>query len=321
MATSGSVNFTLTRNDIINTAFQLLGVYGLGRTVSAEDIALANTMLNMMVKAWQGQGIHLWTNEEAYLFVSDNTASYTLSNDSNAAKACSRSSAVITTLSSAAVASATSLTVGTTTGMIVGDNIGVVLDSDVVHWTTVATIPTSTTLTISSGLATAAASGSNVYTFTSRINKPLKITSMRRVVGVDSGSTTTRYETPMIELSHEEYFDLPMKSLNGTPNQYYYNPDLLNGTLYLWPRPDDPSNYFELTYRRMLEDFDSSSDNADFPSEWLETLTYQLALRLASAFGKDEKVMGLLVPIAGRMLENMLDYDVEISGVQFKMEE
>lgn len=315
MATSGSTDFNQTRNEIIIDAFALLGVYGVGRTVSAEDMALANNLLNKMVKAWQAQGLHLWAKEEAYLFVADNTGAYTLSSAATSARMCARDDAVITRLDGAHATSATAITVDTTVGMAAADIIGIVLDDDSVTWDTIATVDTSTTLTLTTGLDSAAASGKNVYTFTSRVEKPLRIHSMRRVEGIDSTTTTSRSEIPMIQLSHAEYFDLPMKSLNGLPSHFYYNPDILDGRLYLWPRPDSPSFYFEVTYDRMLEDLDASTDNIDFPQEWLECTTYQLAVRLAPAFGKDAKVMTMLAPMASAMLEDMKNWDQEIGSV------
>src|SRR3990167_7092897 len=117
MSTSGSIDYTQTRNEIINEAFALIGVYGTGRTVSAEDMDTANKALNVMVKAYQADGLHLWAKEEAYLFLADNVGEYTLSSATSSARACLRSDAVLTELSVAAAASATSLTVESTTDM------------------------------------------------------------------------------------------------------------------------------------------------------------------------------------------------------------
>ena len=313
MATSGSINFNQTRNEIIQDAYQLIGVYGIGRTISSEDQAFAERSLNRMIKHWQTQGIHLWAKEEAYLFVADNTGSYTLDNTSSSARACNRADAVITQLNGAHIASDTTLVVDSTTGMTAADIIGIVNDDDVVTWTTIVSVDSATALTLTAGLTSACADNSNVYTFTSRINKPLRIHSMRRITGVSS-ATSTEIAQSMLGISHSEYFDIASKSTNGVPNQYYYNPDLSNGTLYLWPRPDDPAIYFEFTYERMLEDFDASTDNADFPVEWLDTIVHQLAVRLAEAFGKDDKLQ-TLVPKASDMLRSMLDFDSEITSL------
>lgn len=312
MTTSGSVNYSNTRNEIIQEAYGILGVYGVGRTVSAEDMDTANKALNMMVKSYQADGLHLWTKEEAYLFLADNTGEYTLSADSSSARACLRSDAVITEISTAAAAAATSLTVENTTGMTVGDFIGIVGDADAVTWTTISTIPTSTTLTIGTGLSEAAAVGNNVYTFTSRINKPMRILSLRRVSGgPDAPSAST-----VAAMSHEEFFDIPNKLTNGTPTAFYYNPDLTTGKLHLWPRPDDPEVYIEFTFERMLEDFDAAGDSADFPSEWLECLTWQLAVRLAPKFGK-LNMLQMIKPMADEFYQKALSFDVETTSVKF----
>ena len=317
MATSGSDNFNQTRNELVYDALSLIGVYGIGRTISSEDMSFCTNMLNKMIKAWQAKGIHLWAKEEGILFIADNTAEYTLSNASSSARVTSKADAVITELDGAAASGATSLTVTSTTGMATSDIIGIVQDNDVINWTTISTIPTATTLTIASGLSAAAADNSNVYTFTSRINKPLRILSMRRITGIDAGSTTTKSEIPMMPLSHEEYFDLPSKTQNAAnPTHFYYNPDLTSGTLHLWPRPSDPEVYFGFTYERALEDFDASTDNPDLPTEWLEVMTYQLAVRVAPAFGKDEKSMALLIPMASAMLEDMLNWDTEVTPIK-----
>lgn len=312
MATSGSINFNQTRNEIIQDAYAILGVYGIGRTILSEDMQTASNFLNKMVKSYMADGLHLWAKEEAYLFLADNTGEYTLSGDSSSARACLRSDAVITELSVAAAAAATSLTVESTTGMATSDIIGIVGDDDTVTWTTISTIPTSTTLTIASGLSAASAIGNNVYTFTSRINKPLRILSMRRVDGGPDEPVTV----PLQMLSQEDFFSIPNRTTNSTPNSFYYNPDLSTGKLYLWPRPEDPETYIEFTFERMLEDFDASTDNPDFPSEWLECLTYQLAVRLALPFGKSALLM-TLKPMADEMYQKALSFDTETVSVSF----
>ncbi len=165
MATSGSVNFTQTRNEIIQDAFQLIGVYGVGRTVSAEDMSFASNMLNKMVKAWQAKGLHLWTKEEGVLFPADNVGTYTLGNAANAAKITNWSDAVITELNGDHAISATSLTVDDTTGMAASDNIGIVLDDDAITWTTIVSVDSSTALTITDGLDSAASDNNTIYIY------------------------------------------------------------------------------------------------------------------------------------------------------------
>ena len=308
MATSGSVDFNQTRNEIIQDALSLIGIYGVGRTVSSEDMSYCARTLNRMIKAWQAKGLHLWSKEEGVLFVADNVGEYTLGNGSSNARACLWSDAVITELNGAHSASDTALTVDDTTNMAASDIVGIVLDDDSVDWTTISSVDSSTQITVASGLSSAAADNNNVYTFTSRINKPLRIHDVRRVTGV-----STRTEIPLTNVSHQEFQEISLKTNNGLPSQWHYDPDLTTGKLSLWPRPDDPEMYFRFTFERMIEDFDASTDNPDLPSEWLETIVYQLAYRLAPAFGVDKNIVQ---PEASVMLENMLSWDSEISSVQ-----
>jgi hypothetical protein len=319
MATSGSTNYTQNRNEIILDAFRLLNVYGIGRTVSAENMTFANSLLNKMIKAWQSKGIHLWSMEEGVLFVSANNGTYDLA--SSTVKAASWDDTIITQLSSDHSTSATTLVVNSTTGMVAADKIGVVLADNTVHWTTIVSVDSSTGLTITSGLASAASTNANVYTYTNTIGRPLKIHNCRRVSGVDSSTTNSAaVEIPMRQLSQSEYDVMPIKGANGAPVDYTYTPNVDYTTLNLWPRPDNVSYYFRFRYSRLIEDLDYATDNFDFPSEWLETITYQLAARLATPFGKTELASGLIIPMASSMLEDMLNYDNEVASVSFSPE-
>ncbi len=199
--------------------------------------------------------------------------------------------------------------------MTVGDHIGITLDDNTTHWTTIATIPNAASVTIILALASAASSGNSVYTFTSRVGKPLRVLSMRCITNGPTDPNAT-----ILQLySQQEYFDLPSKNSPGQPNCFYYNPDLSSGNLYLWPVPNDPEMYFEFTFERQLEDFDAATDNPDFPSEWLECLTYQLATRLAPAFGK-AAMLQAISPLAEALYEKVSSFDCEIGSIKIQPE-
>lgn len=78
-ATSGVTSFSVTRNDIILMAYEDMGVYAPGFELpTAGQIDTANKRLNMMIKAWQGQGVGLWLNKVGTLSVLANRQSYNL---------------------------------------------------------------------------------------------------------------------------------------------------------------------------------------------------------------------------------------------------
>lgn len=310
MATSGSINYNDTRNDIIQDALILIGVIGAEETIHEADQALASRFLNRMIKAWDAQGIHLWTYNEATLILTDNTNTYNLASASTDAN---WSDPVrVTTLSAAEASGQTVISVTSSTGMTAADNVAIVLDDDTVEWTTISTVDSSTQITIANSLNSAAASGNLVYAFTTRAGRPLKIHSIRR----RTKTGTSTQDIPLIQLSREEYFNLPNKESRSTPTQFYYDPQLTTGKLYLYPTPDDPEVRLQITYQAQMEDLDAAGDNPDFPQEWLECLTYNLAMRLAPAFGKDQKVIATIAPMAQASLAAIIAYDQETTSIQ-----
>jgi len=311
MSTSGSVDFKQSRNEVILDALQIIGAYGIGRTVSAEDLNFASNLLNKMVKAWATKGLHLFTKEEGVLYIAPNTSIYNLG--VTGTRATKASDEIVTQLSAAAASSATTLSVDSTSGMVIGDFIGIVLSDKTIHWTTILTIPSSTSLTITAGLSGAASDNALVYTYTTMLQRPLRILDCRKRTGF--GVDTV--DLPITEIGYQDLQAFPVKNTGTSPTQYAFKPQSTFGAFYLWPCPSDGSERIMFTYERVIEDLDNTSDDFDFPAEWLEALTYQLALRLARPFGKPNAIKDLL-PIASVMLNDLLDWDAEIASVQME---
>lgn len=309
MATSGSRDYNDTRNDIITDAFSLLGVYTADDTVNSTDLEQANRFLNRILKEWDAQGLHLWTYSEATVFLAKGTNKYLLDNQSTSAKW--SNTVVETTLSAAEASGQTVISVTSSTGMTVADDVGIVQIDSTTHWSTIASVDSSTQITINDATTAAAVSGANVYTFTSRANRPQRIHSIRRVT--DSAANN---EVPLIKLSREEYFDLPSKNVQGVPSQFYYDPQLTTGYLYLWQTPEDTSTRLRITYMRQIEDFDAAGNNPDLPQEWLSCLTYSLAENLAPLYSKEDKALKYIAPKAQSMFRQLLDYDSEATSIQ-----
>lgn len=102
--------------------------------------------------------------------------------------------------------------------------------------------------------------------------------------------TASNQDTPVQLISRQEYFQLGNKTSTGTPVQLFYQPYNNYGTLYIYPVPDAytaANMTLKLIYQRPFEDFVASSDEPDFPQEWVEVLKYGLAVRLAPEYGLD----------------------------------
>jgi len=227
VATSGSVDFVVTRNDIISDAYSHIGHLDEGEVLTGERENYAARQLNKMMKAWVAKGHLVWTMKEGLLPLAKGDSSYTIG----------------------------------PTGEYV-------------------------------------------------INRPNRIISAR---WRDSSSN----DTPIWKISREEYFDLPNKTVQGKPTQFYYDRQLTNGVLYVWPTPDSGKDCIAFTYEDTIEDFDSNANDTPFPPEWAEALSWNLALRLGGRENAALDTMGAVAAMASRMLDDALDYDNEFTEIQF----
>jgi hypothetical protein len=189
------------------------------------------------------------------------------------------------------------------------DNIGIKLDDGTLQWTTIVSVDSTTTLTITAALTGNAATGNNVFTFTNRVDRPLSIMSARF-------RSTSGVERPLEIMGRTAFMNLPNKAMTGKCNQIYYSPKVSTATLYTWPVCDDVGDCIAFSYLRRIQDFDSSSNNPDVPQEWLEAITYNLAIRLSGPCGIDVmKRDPDIKEIAVRSLMEMQLWDAEESSV------
>lgn len=78
MATSGSTDFSVTRNQLITGALRLVGGVAQGETPTSDQITEAAEALNMLVKAWQAVGMPLWAMKQYTMSLTTSTSSYTI---------------------------------------------------------------------------------------------------------------------------------------------------------------------------------------------------------------------------------------------------
>lgn len=83
-------DFNLTRNEIIERAFRLIGKLSPGETLSGEMLVQAVVALNTMIKSWQSKHVFLWTIKEFTQTLSSGVASYSLASTDPAVYAIDR---------------------------------------------------------------------------------------------------------------------------------------------------------------------------------------------------------------------------------------
>jgi hypothetical protein len=309
MAVSGSKDYSITRATIIEAALRKLGEYDAGEAIPGDETSAAADALNVMVKAWVIRGVDIWLRDEITLFLVPDQKSYNLGT-ADATRAITGE----TTLSVAASASDVALTVVSTSGMTAADFIGVKLDDNSIHWTTISSVNSATTLTIASGLASAAASGKKVYAYTTKAGRPQKIVYAYRR---DINDIDNEIEI----IGEKEYMRQSNKGSSGPPVEVWYQPTLTTGTLYVWP-VDGGANWDKLilSVNYLPDDFDAAADNPQFPIEWGQALIYGLADKLAPEYGLPLSERKALKQEAEFELEEALAYDTENASVIFTMD-
>jgi len=275
MATSGVSTYNVTGTQIITEAAELAGVIAPGQTLSANDTTSVLRTLEMMIKAWQGEGIGVWKNTETALFQSYGGYEYSIGPSGNN----STKTWVKTEIATAADSGDLTITVDSDTDMTTGDYIGIELDDGTLQWTTINGVPAADVVTITAALTDDVAVDNHVYTYTTKTPRPIEIVEARlvRPDGTD---------TPINIISRQSYMNLASKTSTGAANQIYYDPKLTNGKLYVWPACADVQYYLKFTARVPIEDMDVVGNNPDFGQEWLLPIAWGLAVLVAPKFGE-----------------------------------
>ena len=214
MTTSGTTTFSMTVSEIVTEARAQLGIQEAEEPLQAHELQQGTRALNMMLRAWQADGVKTWTLTEGSITLAQSDKDYVFGSGGS--------------------------------------------------FTTV----------------------------------PLEIMDMR--------ITRNSQDLPMNRMSREEYFDLPLKSSEGYPTQYYYDRQQDGG-----PAPDATGGTLKFTYRRYIMDAGDGTKTLDIPKEWYEAVTYNLAKRLLAYYpGAHPNSIKLVMDMAPSSYKTVKDFDV-----------
>lgn len=282
MAQSGSYDFSVSRDNLIESALRRIGKLGEGESASSNALTEGARLLNMIVKFRATDGMPAWALRRGYVLPfsgasSINTNSHVVTNYDT------------TTLSADSAASDTTLTVTSITGFSNADQIGIELDDGSIDWTTINGVPSGTTITITTGVTSAASSGNRIYGYTAsseRVQKPL------RIIIANTLQVTDSFRNEIDVFSRDDYYDLGNPTAEGVPNSIYYTiePSSLtaletNGQIFVYPRFSNGKYIIEFTYHRPFQDFDASGDEPDFPQAFYLPLMLELAAHMGPEAG------------------------------------
>ena len=339
MTTSGTVTFTMTRDDICNASLRLVGAIDPENTAGAttNQVTYAAQALNLLIKQWEAIGLQLWERRYGAIFPQVNQQVYVLGDPSASSgdHACVSSPLgygfIKTNLTNPAVAGATTIVLDTISTQSVALApvkrdvpmasvglpaitiastwyIGIQQDNGIIFWTTVNGAPSGTTVTLTAGLTYAASASNTVYSYQTKLVRPLRVLDgfFRQNAGND---------IPALIIPRENYNRFGMKSSNGTTIQLYYDPSENKGNLYVYPTTNVINGVLYIEYTSPIQDMDASSDNFDFPQEWLNALKWNLALAIAPEYEVAETKFKQLQFMAEASFEMVKPYDQEFASM------
>lgn len=312
MTTSGTYVYTQNRGQIIRRAARLVGAISAGETPSASINQDFSDALNAMTKRWQATGLHLWAEQEGILFLQPNQKMYVLGSPTtdHATQVYAQ-----TTTNTVASLGATTISVASIVNIVNGYNLGIVLASGAMFWTTVNGTPSGSTVTLAAPLTGAVNSSAVVVAYQTAIQRPLRIINSRRY------NFASGLDIPMNPaLSRLDYRELPNKDATGTPTQFFYDPQIPAGNIYIWPTENIVVDAIKFTWMRELQDFATDANTPDFPQEWLDTLIYNLAFSMAPEFGVPQEQYAMIKEQAALYLDLAMGFDREPESIYFQLD-
>lgn len=295
--------YAKTAGDLIRDALRDASISGGEMPIESIDFQRGTTACNDILAHWQAQGIHLWAHTEAVLPMNPYQASYDIGKTGTHCF----TSYVFTTAKTIALSGATTLDVATTSGMTTGDFIGVELSTGYRQWTTL-TVVDSDTVTLGAALTANVAVGAEVYTYTDKIDQPVRVLDARY------GHYYTDYEIPIRQQSRKEYYDQPNKTASGMSSLWYYDRQLETGKLLLWPIPENCRNVIRFTFIKPQYVTEDQTEDFLIPQEWYLPLKWAVAADLAMTYAVDANRQQMIELKAATYLKNALDNDVEIEA-------
>lgn len=84
---------------------------------------------------------------------------------------------------------------------------------------------------------------------------------------------------PMAPMNKDDYFNLPNKSFQGRPVQFWQDMRRANPVLLVWPVPNDQSAFqlIEAQAHRAIQDVGSMTQQLDIPNRWFNWVVWSLA--------------------------------------------
>lgn len=315
MTTSGSTDFSVSKDDIVKAAYQKIGMVSEGGTPTTDQYTEGSLLLNLIVKAYAASlKIPLWAVKYGAIFPQSLTTPHSLELGPEGGHASNE--IIHLTLGDDHVETDTVITLSSIDDLESTDYIGIELDSGDIHWTEINGEPNAIDdqVTLFNELPEDASEGNHVWAYTNKLERPMRILEAWTRDYTDSSNFI---DLPIEIITPSEYNALTNKAIESYPLKLCYEALINHGVVRYWPGFSDGSKIIYFRYHRVFEDFDLTMDTPDFPQEWFMPLVYELACALAPNYNLDREDRKSLRSEADRWVALVLPNDYEEGSIRF----
>jgi len=293
---SNSTNYSIDRDTLIRMAFETFGAATEGEPIQPEMIKVAARWLNLQLKNYTTLGFKMWKRERKTISLTASQNMYTIGQKARGASTLTTSGKLVDS-----------------SGRFVNDvSVGdTVLNTTDSTSTTVTAIDSVNILSLAADIFTLG-QGYEITDSDVSLGRPDRILECDR-------HNTSNISVSMTPLSLEEYENLPNKTQEGIPIQYFYDPVLTSGNFYVWLTPDTAAaaEYtIEIIAATQVHDMDTSTDEFDFPQEWLLPIAINLGYQLEIIYGGMSASSQQVKRFEAKsMLDDVANYDQDTTSV------
>lgn len=150
-----------------------------------------------------------------------------------------------------------------------------------------------------------AAENVEVYVYGEQIGRP------QQVMNVVKLSVDNDGEIPMTEMSLKDFTMLPKSKSEGSPVNYCFFRDAIDGTMMIWEKPNKFGEYLRFSYVEPIALLEDARSTPDFPDEYYEAVEDGLAAELAYHYHLPVDRIQALVAKAQASKEDAMLHDNE----------
>lgn len=328
-----NTDYSLTRNDIVTEALELLGALAEGETPSSAQITSLSRTLNMLLKHWQSQGVNFYAVRETFLFLFDGVFKYDqLDFNGTTGLDVDRKHVYVADYQKIAFAESSTTEVIVNESFLLGspvasavatDVLGIPLEDGTMHWAEITAVGTSGSFSKSYTFAGHALSSATAPDTTKDLivaitypGRPIKITDayLRHIYD--------DVDRQIDIISTKDWAMQPTKFGTSTGvNQVYYNRKTTLGDLRTWGAIDSPYYALGLFVQVPLTDIESDialNSAYGIPQEYFLAFSYSLAAAVAPKYGVPPDVLNTIRSLARTYCEEVFTYDTEGTSIRYE---